>query len=67
MDGAGAGGSAGGDLDHSIEIVGFGATVSRKTKLTEKDLAKDLAMGAAKDVAMTAQQRTRLSYSRGGW
>ncbi|MBP9092335.1 hypothetical protein KBI23_15010 [bacterium] len=45
-------GSAGGDQDHSLEIVGFGATVSRKTKLTEKDLAKELAMGAAKDVAI---------------
>lgn len=31
-------GSAGGDQDHSIEIVGFEATASRGTKLTEKDL-----------------------------
>jgi len=31
-------GSAGGDQDHSLEIVGFGATASRKAKLTEKDL-----------------------------
>lgn len=45
-------GSAGGDQDHSIEIVGFGATVSRKTKLTEKDLAKDVTKGAAKDAAI---------------
>ena len=33
-------GSAGGDQEHSLEIVGFGATVSRKTQLTEKDLPK---------------------------
>lgn len=33
-------GSAGGDQEHSLEIVGFGATVSRKTQLTEKDLSK---------------------------
>ncbi len=32
-------GSAGGDQDHSLEIVGFGATVSRKNQLTEKQLA----------------------------
>ena len=31
-------GSAGGDQEHSIEIVGFDAVVSRKTKLTEKDI-----------------------------
>lgn len=34
-------GTAGGDQDHSLEIVGFGATVSRKNQLTEKDLAND--------------------------
>ncbi|CAN5316094.1 hypothetical protein BH11CYA1_BH11CYA1_41080 [soil metagenome] len=33
-------GSAGGDQEHSLEIVGFGATVSRKTQITEKDLPK---------------------------
>ncbi len=33
-------GSAGGDQEYSLEIVGFGATVSRKTQLTEKDLPK---------------------------
>lgn len=31
-------GSAGGDQDHSLEIVGAYAVVSRQTKLTEKDL-----------------------------
>lgn len=41
-------GSAGGDQDHSLEIIGFGATVSRKTKLTEKDLAGEV----AKDLAI---------------
>jgi len=45
-------GSAGGDQDHSLEIIGFGATVSRQTKLTEKDLAKDLTKGAAKDAVI---------------
>lgn len=45
-------GSAGGDQDHSLEIIGFGATVSRQTKLTEKDLAKDLARDLTRDLAI---------------
>lgn len=43
-------GSAGGDQDHSLEIIGFGATVSRQTKLTEKDLARDLARDLTRDL-----------------
>lgn len=31
-------GSAGGDQEHSLEIIGFDAVVSRKTKLTEQDI-----------------------------
>ena len=51
-------GSAGGDQDHSIEIVGFGTTVSRKTKLTEKDLAKNepyVLKGRVEENAITPQ------------
>lgn len=40
-------GTAGGDQDHSLEIVGFGATVSRKNQLTERELATK----SAQDVA----------------
>lgn len=47
-------GSAGGDQEHSIEIVGFDAVVSRKTKLTEKDLAHK----PAQDVATTKESPT---------
>lgn len=44
-------GSAGGDQDHSLEIVGFGATVSRKNQLTEKELVNKPAhdFASAKD------------------
>lgn len=45
-------GSAGGDQDHSLEIIGFGATISRQTKLTEKDLAKDRARDLTRDLAI---------------
>ncbi|CAN5533781.1 hypothetical protein BH11CYA1_BH11CYA1_50720 [soil metagenome] len=47
-------GSAGGDQDHSLEIVGFDAVVSRETKLTEKDLANK----PSQDVATTKESPT---------
>lgn len=49
-------GSAGGDQEHSLEIVGFDAVASRKTKLTEQDIKETtLLEGRVEENTMSPQ------------
>lgn len=49
-------GSAGGDQEHSLEIVGFDAVASRKTKLTEQDIKEiTLLKGRVEENTMSPQ------------